>query len=83
MLLTIGLTWFLSFANTALLRHPEFRKGLGMYGFAGAAVTFVYGVLVNTPLGEWVTIGLFISYVLLLVVNGGRLQAARPSEVKI
>ena len=67
MYLTIGLTWFLSFANTALLRHPSFDKRIGIYGFVAAAATFVYGVLFNTPVGEWVAIGTFISYVVVMV----------------
>jgi hypothetical membrane protein len=72
MLLTIGLTWFLSFANTALLRHPGFKKWMGIYGLVAAAVTLVYGVFFNTPLGEWIAIGMFMSDVVLL----SRLPAA-------
>ena len=33
MLMTIGMTWFLCFVNTALLRHGGFRKWTGYYGF--------------------------------------------------
>lgn len=66
MYLTIGLTWFLSFANTAFLRHPRFQKWVGIYGFLAAVATFSYGVLYNAPIGEWIAIGMFISYVLCL-----------------
>lgn len=75
MLLTIGLTWFLSFSNAALLRHPGFRKPVGIYGFVAAAATLVYGVFFNTPLGEWIAIGMFMSYVVLLAV----VQAKEPA----
>lgn len=67
MYLTIGLTWFLSFTNTAFLRHWGFPKWVGIYGFAAAVATFVYGVLFNTPVGEWVAIGMFMSYIVILV----------------
>ena len=69
MLLIIGLTWFLSFANTALLRHPRFGRWIGFYGLAAAAVTLIYGVFFNTPLGEWITIAVFILYVCILAVK--------------
>lgn len=79
MLLTIGLTWFLSFANTALLRHPRFWKGVGVFGFAAAAVSLVYGVFANAPLAEWVTITMFIAYILLLAANVAALGRAAAS----
>ncbi|HEY3315367.1 MAG TPA: DUF998 domain-containing protein [Bacillota bacterium] len=79
MFLTIGLTWFLSFANTALLRHPRFWRGVGVFGFAAAAVSLVYGVFANAPLAEWVTIAIFIVYILLLTANAAQLERADSS----
>jgi len=79
MYLAIGLTWFLSFANTAFLRHPRFRKRVGVYGFLAAAATFSYGVLYNTPIGEWIAIGMFVSYVLALVT----VAETTPAPVKL
>lgn len=69
MFLTIGLTWFLSFANTALMRHPRFDKRVAICGFVAAAATLVYGVFFNTPVGEWVAIGSFIAYVVISALS--------------
>jgi hypothetical protein len=79
MYLAIGLTWFLSFANTAFLRHPRFRKRVGVYGFLAAAATFSYGVLYNTTIGECIAIGMFVSYVLAFVT----VAATTPAPVKL
>lgn len=62
------------------MRHPGFKKGIGIFGFVAAAVTFTYGWFVNTPIGEWVTIGAFIVYMLLLGQNAGRLGEAKVAE---
>jgi hypothetical protein len=62
----IALTWFLSFATTALWRCPGFRKSVGIYGFLTAATVLVYGVFFNAPLGEWIAFSMFICYVILL-----------------
>lgn len=74
LVLTVGLTWFLAFANTAFLRHPSFRTGVAVYGFVTSAACLIYGVFFNRPLGEWVALGMFIVYVLLLVATMGRLK---------
>jgi hypothetical membrane protein len=75
MLFCVGLTWFLAFTNTALLRHPRFLKPLGVFGFAVGVVDMVYGVFINRPVAEWITISLFIVYVLFLVNNTTQLEA--------
>lgn len=80
MILVIGLTWFLSFVNTALLRHPRFWKWLAFYGFVAAAVSLIYGVFLNAPIGEWATIGMFIAYIVLLSCNA--LSAASMPATK-
>lgn len=76
MLLAVGLTWFLCFANTALLRHPGFSKWLGFYGLAAGAAILAYGVFFNTPPGEWLAIGMFIIYIDLLAALAPRSQGA-------
>jgi hypothetical membrane protein len=79
MVFTIGLTWFLCFTNTALLRHARFWKALGIFGFAVAATGLAYGVFINQPVAEWVTVALFIVYVIILVAN---LKRLRPDELQ-
>lgn len=73
----VAMTWFLSFANTALWRCPGFRRPLGIYGFVTAATVFAYGVFFDRPIGEWIAFGMFICYVVLVSLN----SAARAERV--
>jgi hypothetical protein len=66
----IFLGFFLTFSATALLRHPVSIKWLAYFGFAAALINFVYGAFLNSVfVAEWLAIGMFIIYVLLISSN--------------
>jgi hypothetical protein len=62
--------FFLSFSATILLRHPITPKWIAYFGFLAAVVNFIYGaILYSVFIAEWVAIGLFILYVLIISAN--------------
>jgi hypothetical membrane protein len=70
MMLYISLGFFLTFSATALLRNPVFKKALGYYAFVTAGVNFVFGAILHEVFwAEWISVGLFIAYVLMIAYN--------------
>jgi hypothetical membrane protein len=66
----IFLGFFLTFSATVIMRHPLLRKWLAYFGFLAAVVNFVYGAFLHSVfLAEWVAIGMFIIYVLMISIN--------------
>jgi hypothetical protein len=70
MLLYISLGFFLTFSATALMRNTAFKKGFGYYAFLTAAVNFIFGAILHQVFwAEWISVGMFIAYVLMIVYN--------------
>jgi hypothetical membrane protein len=68
----VFLGFFLTLSATVLLKHPVLRKWPAYFGFLTAAVNFVYGVFLHFVfVAEWVAIGMFIIYVLMISYNSG------------
>lgn len=69
-MLSVFLGFFLTFSATALLKHPAFMKWVAFYGFITALVNFIYGAFLHEVfIAEWIAIGMFIVYVLLIACN--------------
>jgi Protein of unknown function (DUF998) len=70
MMLYISLGFFLTFSATALMKNPAFKKGFGYYAFLTAAVNFVFGAILHEIFwAEWISVGMFIAYVLMVACN--------------
>jgi len=70
MMLYISLGFFLTFSATALVKNPAFKKGFGYYAFLTAAVNFVFGAILHEVFwAEWISVGMFIVYVLMIAYN--------------
>lgn len=70
MMLYISLGFFLTFSATALMKNPAFKKGFGYYAFLTAAVNFVFGAILHEMFwAEWISVGMFIAYVLVVAYN--------------
>jgi len=70
MMLYISLGFFLTFSATALMKNPAFTKGFGYYAFLTAAVNFVFGAILHEIFwAEWISVGMFIAYVLMIACN--------------
>ena len=70
MMLYISLGFFLTFSATALMKNPAFKKGFGYYAFLTAAVNFVFGAILHEIFwAEWISVGIFIAYVLMVAYN--------------
>jgi hypothetical protein len=70
MMLYISLGFFLTFSATALMKNPAFKKGFGYYAFLTAAVNFVFGAILHEIFwAEWISVGMFIAYVLMIACN--------------
>jgi hypothetical protein len=70
MMLYISLGFFLTFSATALMRNPAFKKGFGYYAFLTAAVNFIFGAILHEMFWvEWISVGMFIAYVLMVAYN--------------
>ena len=54
---------FMSFMVKKNGNGVEPGERIGFYGLAAAAVSLIYGVFFNTPLGEWLAIAAFVLYV--------------------
>jgi hypothetical protein len=70
MMLYISLGFFLTFSATALMKNPAFKKGFGYYAFLTAAVNFVFGAVLHEVFwAEWISVGMFTVYVLMIACN--------------
>jgi hypothetical protein len=70
MMLYISLGFFLTFSATALMKNPAFKRGFGYYAFLTAAVNFVFGAILHELFwAEWISVGMFIAYVLMIAYN--------------
>jgi hypothetical protein len=77
----IFLGFFLTFSATVLLKHPVLRKWPAYFGFLTAAVNFVYGVFLHSVfVAEWVAIGMFIIYILMIAFNSSLLGNEETDE---
>ena len=77
MMLYISLGFFLTFSATALMRNPAFKKGFGYYAFLTAAVNFIFGAILHEIFwAEWISVGMFIAYVLMIAYNSMALGRA-------
>jgi hypothetical protein len=77
MMLYISLGFFLTFSATALMKNPAFKKGFGYYAFLTAAVNFVFGAILHEIFwAEWISVGMFIAYVLMVAYNSIALARA-------
>jgi hypothetical membrane protein len=78
----IFLGFFLTFSATVLLKNPVLTKWPGYFGFITAFVNFVYGAfLYSVFFAEWLAIGMFIIY--LLIISFTSLQVKRIREREI
>jgi hypothetical protein len=69
-MLSTLLGFFLAFLSTAFLRHPSSIKLFAFFGFLTALVNFIYGVfLYEVFIAEWISLGMFIIYILLVSYN--------------
>jgi hypothetical protein len=70
MMLYITLGFFLTFSATALMKNPAFKKGFVYYAFLTAAVNFVFGAVLHEIFwAEWISVGMFIAYALMIAYN--------------
>ena len=77
MMLYISLGFFLTFSATALMKNPAFKKGFGYYAFLTAAVNFMFGAILHEIFwAEWISVGMFIAYVLMIAYNSAVLARA-------
>jgi hypothetical membrane protein len=77
-MVSVFLGFFLTFSATALMKNGSFTKWIAYYAFLAAAVNFVYGVFLHYVFAaEWVSIGMFIVYAILLSYN----SRARAKEL--
>jgi hypothetical membrane protein len=71
----ILLGFFLTFSATAIIRHPVLAKWPAYFGFIVAVANFVYGAfLYSVFVAEWLAIGMFIIYVLMISFSSLRWQ---------
>jgi hypothetical membrane protein len=79
----IFLGFFLTFSATVLLRHPVLRKWPAYFGFLTAVVNFVYGAFLHSVfVAEWVAIGMFIIYVLMISLNSLQVKTKWKNETE-
>jgi Protein of unknown function (DUF998) len=80
MMLYLLLGFFLTFSATSLLRHPAFARRVAYYGFVTAAFNFVNGAVLTAVIGdvyvgEWISVGMFMIYVLMLANSSRAIDA--------
>jgi hypothetical protein len=69
--------FFLTFSATIFLRHPDTPKWLAYFGFLAALINFIYGAFLHSVfIAEWVAIGLFTLYV--VMISGNYLKQNAP-----
>jgi hypothetical protein len=79
-MITIFFGFFFTFSATVLLKHTGAVRWFAYYGFLSAVVNFVYGVfLYSIMMLEWVAIGMYIVYVLMISFSYRHLVS--PKEV--
>ena len=79
----IFLGFFLTFSASIWLRHPSAIKWFAYFGFLSALVNFVYGVfLYSVFMAEWVAIGMFIIYVLMISFDSLQLKAKWENKIE-
>jgi hypothetical membrane protein len=77
----IFLGFFLTFSATVLLRHRVLKKWPAYFGFMTAVVNFIYGAFLHSVfIAEWLAIGMFILYVLLISYNSRFLNKQHLSQ---
>jgi hypothetical membrane protein len=77
MMLYISLGFFLTFSATALMKNPAFKRGFGYYAFVSAGANFAFGAFLHeTFWAEWISVGMFIVYVLMIAYNSVTLAKA-------
>jgi hypothetical protein len=83
MMLYISPGFFLTFSATALMRNPAFKRGFGYYAFVTAGVTSAFGTILHeTHWAEWVSVSMFIVYVLMVAYNSLALvRASREAQL--
>jgi hypothetical protein len=83
MMLFVMLGFFLTFSTTSLLRHPAFARWVAYYGFLTAVFNFVNGAILTAVfsdvyVGEWISVAMFMIYVLILATNSRVIDAPAP-----
>jgi hypothetical protein len=83
MMLYISLGFFLTFSATALMRNRTFKKSFAYYAFAAAGVNFIFGAILHEVFwAEWISVGMFMAYVLMIAYNSIALaKASRQTSV--
>ena len=82
MMLYISLGFFLTFSATAFMKNPFFKKGFGYCAFVTAIVNFMFGAILNQVFwAEWISVGMFMVYVLMIAYNS--LILARASRATV
>ena len=83
MMLYISLGFFFTFSATALMKNPAFKKGFGYFAFVTAGVNFAFGAILHEIFWvEWISVGMFIAYVLMIAYNSVALaRASRGTAV--
>jgi hypothetical protein len=77
MMLYISLGFFLTFSATALMKNPAFKKGFGYYAFLTAGVNLAFGAILHEIFwAEWISVGMFIVYILMIAYNSMTLARA-------
>jgi hypothetical protein len=80
MMLYISLGFFLTFSATALMKNPAFKKGFGYYAFLTAGVNFAFGAILHEVFwAEWISVGMFMVYILMIAYNSMALVRASPA----
>jgi hypothetical protein len=84
MMLFISLGFFLTFSATALMKNILFKKGFGYYAFITAGVNLAFGAILHeTFFVEWISVGMFMAYVLMIAYNSvAPARASRGTSVK-
>jgi hypothetical protein len=69
MLFQIKMGDFIVFSTAALLRHPRFIRPIAFVAAASAIADLNFSVFNNTPIFEWLDIGLFLVYAAMMALN--------------
>lgn len=69
MMFTFNFGDFLIFSTAALFAHPKFIRPIAYYAFISAGVNLYFSIFSNTPIFEWLDIGMFLGYAALMSYN--------------